>query len=119
MRKVIKLSRIIIFTSNVKKMADFYMKCFGLKVVGKRDPGWTELRAGGCSLAFHRTPIRTAGKADTGIKFVFGAKDVAKERKRLVKLSVAMTEVMEFGDLRMCDGSDLDGNRFQVSSRGM
>ena len=63
--------------------------------------------------------MKTAGKRDTGIKFVFGAKDVKKEKARLVKLGVKMGEIMEFEDLRMCDGRDPDGNRFQISSRGV
>jgi hypothetical protein len=30
---------------------------------------------------------------------------------------VAMGEVKVFGDLRLCDGSDPDENRFQLSNR--
>jgi predicted enzyme related to lactoylglutathione lyase len=113
------LTRVIIFTGDVERLVDFYRTCFGLKLVGRRDPGWTELRAGGCNLAFHRASVKTAGKTDTGIKFVFGAKDVRKVRARLMKRGVRMGEVMEFDGLRLCDGSDPDGNRFQLSSRGM
>ncbi|MEP6849502.1 MAG: VOC family protein [Acidobacteriota bacterium] len=115
------LARVIIFTRDVERLVDFYVSNFGLKLVGEADPGWTELNAGGCNLAFHKFSgaVENGDSADNGIKFVFGAKDVAAERSRLQGLGVEMTKIFEFGDIRMCDGSDPDGNRFQISSRGL
>lgn len=100
---------------------DFYTSHFGLEVVGEADAGWTELNAGGCNLAFHKLSgsVESGDNADNVIKFVFGTADVTEARKRLRGLGVEMTKIFEFGEIRMCDGSDPDGNRFQISSRGL
>lgn len=111
------LSRVIIFTMDVGRLVEFYKAHFGLEIVGKADDGWTELNAGGCNLAFHKTSEKTSDK-DPGIKFVFGSDDVPGERSRLEGLGIKMSKVFEFGDIQMCDGRDPDGNRFQISSRG-
>ncbi|MEP7077340.1 MAG: VOC family protein [Acidobacteriota bacterium] len=115
------LARVIIFTQDVGRLVNFYASHFGLELVGEADPGWTELNAGGCNLAFHKFSgsVEKGDKADNGIKFVFGTRDVAAERSRLQNLGVEMTKIFDFGDIRMCDGSDPDGNRFQISSRGL
>ena len=112
------LARVIIFTRDVGRLVDFYTSHFGLKVGGEPDEGWTELNAGGCNLAFHKTS-ETRGDNDPGIKFVFGSDDVPAEKLRLEGLGIKMSKVFEFGDIRMCDGRDPDGNRFQISSRGL
>lgn len=113
-----ELSRVIIFTGDVKRLVDFYASHFGLTAVGEADEEWTELSAGGCNLAFHKFSEQLDG-GDNGIKFVFGATDVAAEKVRLEGLGVKMTEIFNFGEIRMCDGQDPDGNRFQISSRGI
>lgn len=113
-----ELSRVIIFTGDVKRLVDFYVSHFGLTPVGEIDEGWTELNAGGCNLAFHKFSEKLDG-SDNGIKFVFGTGDVRGERSRLESLGVEMTKIFTFGEIQMCDGSDPDGNRFQISSRGI
>ncbi len=112
-----ELTRVIIFTGDVKLLADFYTAHFGLTPIGEPDEGWTELKAGGCNLAFHKFSEQLDG-GDNGIKFVFGTPDVAAEKERLEGLGIKMTEIFHFGEIQMCDGQDPDGNRFQISSRG-
>jgi predicted enzyme related to lactoylglutathione lyase len=113
-----ELSRVIIFTGDVKTLVDFYISHFDLALVGEFDAGWTELNAGGCNLAFHKFSEKLDG-GDNGIKFVFAASDVAAEKARLEGLGVKMTRIFTFGQIQMCDGQDPDGNRFQISSRGV
>jgi predicted enzyme related to lactoylglutathione lyase len=113
-----ELSRVIIFTGDVKRLVDFYVSHFDLAPVGDFDEGWTELKAGGCKLAFHKFSEKLDG-GDNGIKFVFGANDVAAEKARLEGLGVQMTKIFTFGEIQMCDGQDPDGNRFQISSRSV
>jgi hypothetical protein len=49
---------------------------------------------------------------------VFHAPDVAAVRAALVKRgATAMGPVKSTAAFDMCDGRDLDGNRFQISSR--
>ena len=112
------VSRFIIFTPDVKRLVDFYASSFGLAAIGEADEGWAELDAGGCSIAFHRTSERETTR-DGWTKLVFGSKDVEGEKLRLENLGVKMSKVVAFGDLRLCDGRDPDGNYFQISSRGM
>jgi catechol 2,3-dioxygenase-like lactoylglutathione lyase family enzyme len=113
------LSRIIIFTGDVRRMVDFYTSVFGLEIVGEFDPGWTEINAGGCNIAFHKLPFEVDGRSDDGVKIVFASDDVGGEKSRLESLGIEMTEIFRYGDIEMCDGSDPDGHRFQISSRGV
>jgi hypothetical protein len=112
-----QLVRMIIFTSDVKKLCDFYIKCFELVPLGTPDADWVELGAGACNIAFHRISEFSAVR-DGWIKPVFGTADVAGEKARLESLGVEMSEIIEFGEIRLCDGRDPDGNWFQISSRG-
>ncbi len=112
------ISRVIIFTPDVRKLADFYRSCFGLSLVGESDDSWTELNAGNCNIAFHNFPERVEGR-DGWVKVVFGSNDVAKEKARLEELGVKMSDIVEFGRIQLCDGQDPDGNWFQISSRGL
>jgi predicted enzyme related to lactoylglutathione lyase len=112
------ISRVIIFTPDVKRLSDFYRGCFGLTVIGDADDGWTELDAGGCSLALHKTSEQGTGR-DGWTKIVFGSENVEAEKTRLESLGVKMSDVMTFGEIHLCDGRDPDGNYFQISSRGI
>ena len=115
---LVEISRFIIFTPDVKRLAGFYASTFGLDIVGEADEGWTELNAGATNIAFHKTTEQGTGR-DGWTKLVFGSKSVASERARLEKLGVKMSDVVEFGEIQLCDGRDPDGNYFQISSRGM
>ena len=112
------LSRIIIFTPNVKRLAEFYANSFALTPIGEITDAWAELDAGGCSIALHaideHSPIR-----EGWIKVVFGAGDVRAEKERLESLGVEMSDMVEFDGIHLCDGRDPDGNDFQISSRGL
>ncbi len=112
------ISRFIVFTPDVKRLADFYKTAFDLKVTGDPDEEWTELNAGSCSIAFHRTSENGTTR-DGWTKLVFGSKDVTREKSRLEGLGIRMSDVVRFGDIQLCDGRDPDGNYFQISSRGM
>jgi len=112
------LSRIIIFTGEVRRMVDFYTATFGLTMVGEFDEGWTEVNAGRCTVAFHKIGFEVKGSGDEeAVKLVFGAVDVAAEKQRLESLGIEMTEIHKWNDIEFCDGSDPDGHRFQISSR--
>lgn len=113
-----EISRIIVFTPDVDGMVRFYTSCFGLSTIGDANADWTELEAGSCRIAFHRIDEHSESR-DGWIKIVFGAKDVATEKLRLENLGIEMSDIVEFGDIKLCDGRDSDGNWFQISSRGM
>ena len=112
------LSRVIIFTPDVIRLAEFYRSNFGLENVAEPGPEWAELSSGRSNIAFHKYGEDVGGR-NPWVKIVFGSKDVAAERKRLIEHGVEMSEVVEFGDIHLCDGRDPDGNWFQISSRGL
>ena len=110
--------RVIIFTHNFAAMRDFYRDMFGLEIV-EEDDGWADMAAGGCNIAIH-----AAGKGVTvgpewegPHKIVFHADDIPAAREDLVARGAKMGPVKIFGDLHLCDGSDPDDNRFQLSNR--
>ncbi len=113
-----QISRTIIFTPNVRVLSEFYETCFGLEPIGETGDDWTELDAGGCNIAFHRIDEHS-GIRDGWIKLVFGSGNVENDRQRLEGFGAAMSEIVKFGDIELCDGRDPDGNWFQISSRGM
>ena len=108
------LSRIILFTADVLRLAAFYREVIGLKLVGEEE-GWVELDAGPCTIALHK------GKPALGVrppKLVFHAEDVAAARAALVARGLKkIGPVKSTPTFAMCDGQDPDGNPFQLSSR--
>src|SRR5215813_4276215 len=113
-----KVSRFIIFTPDVGRLANFYATSFGLSKVGDVDEEWTELDAGVCKIAFHKISEKGTNR-DGWTKLVFGSKDVQGEKVRLENMGVKMSEITIFGEIQLCDGRDPDGNYFQISSRGV
>ena len=113
-----KLSRIIIFTADVERLATFYKSAFELDEIGAANSEWAEFDAGGCNLAFHKIEEESHLR-DGWVKPVFGAADVRGEKLRLEELGIEMSEVVTFGEIQLCDGHDPDGNWFQISSRGI
>ena len=82
-----EVSWVIIFTPDVKRLADFYSKCFKLSQVGEANEHWTELDAGGCSIALHNV-AEYGTERDGWVKIVFAAEDVPGEKARLEGLGV-------------------------------
>jgi catechol 2,3-dioxygenase-like lactoylglutathione lyase family enzyme len=113
-KMMLELRRVIIFTSKLDEMAEFYCNVMGLEVLG-REEGWVDLGAGPCRIALH------AGKSVVGArppKLAFYTADVASTRTALVKRGLAKAgPVKSTGSFDMCDCRDPDGNRFQLSSR--
>jgi len=110
-----KIRRVILFAADVPATAAFYAKAFGLTVRGDAaDREFVDMDAGGCRLAVHRgAPAKSRGAP----RIVFGCDDVAAARELLAKLGAKMGKLVEFEDLRFCDGADPSGNVFQISNR--
>jgi len=110
----LEMRRIILFTSKMQAMADFYQNVIGLPLLTGEE-GWREYQAGGCNIALHR------GKPSVGMrppKMVFFAADVAAARATLVRRGArTLGKVISGPAFDMCNGKDPDGNSFQISSR--
>ena len=119
------MKRIILFVGDVEKCADFYRTLFELPVIeSTHAPNqWCELDAGGCGLAFHKAhgpdgPIDgPTGGPGHPHKVTFYAEDVPAMRDELIRRGDEMGSINTFGDLMLCDGSDPEGHRFQISNR--
>ena len=111
------ISRIILFVHDVLNCTEFYKNILGLKVVGKPDPDWTELKAGNCCIALHRTGKKSNGKFYNNIKIVFYKNNVKKAKELIEKKGIKMGKIFTFEEINFCDGSDPEGNKFQFSDR--
>ena len=116
----LQIRRVIIFTHQISRMTEFYRDQLGLAAIVDReyDAGdWIEFDAGHARIALHKAAGgKSAGKA-CAHKIVFYAKDVNKVRAALLKKKVKMGSVKKFGTLVLCDGTDPDGNKIQISNR--
>ena len=109
----LRLSRIVLFTSNMDAMAAFYRDVLGLKLKSK-EKGWLTFDAGACEIALH------GGKSKPGArppKLGFDVKDVAAAREALVQRGARMGKVSSDGTLMLCGGKDPDGNPFGLTNR--
>lgn len=111
-----KLSRIILFVGDVDGLSAFYQRHFGMAVVSQ-EKGWVELDGEGCNLALHKKHGKSA--SDSNAKICFGVGDVSAERARLESEGLVFGKSFEFEGMSFCDTEDLEGNKIQLSSRGM
>ncbi len=108
-----KLARVILFTSQMEAMSEFYSEVLGLKQISS-EKGWREFAAGGTAIALHSGPSSPGRK---GPKIAFHADDVAALRETLVSRGAKFGKVRQGEVFCLCDGKDPDGNPIQLSSR--
>ncbi|HKN01498.1 MAG TPA: VOC family protein [Candidatus Binataceae bacterium] len=109
----LSLKRIIIFTNGMSTMTRFYRDVLGLKQKSD-ESGWKEFDAGGCDLALHNGSAAVGSRPP---KFVFFSADVARTREALLKRGAKLGKVKSKDGLDLCEGTDPDGNPFQISNR--
>jgi len=122
-----RLTRIILYVQDVERLATFYRDAFGLAVVEQIPEEWAVLKAGACELALHRV-----GKAyrvddphewqvESNAKLVLTVDgDLKKLRVELLAKGVAMRRIKSYPPLTgpLCDGTDPEGNVFQLAQSG-
>ena len=112
------ISKIVIYTKDVEKMTDFYVKHFGFKSHQEEGDRIVELISpnGGLSLMLHKA-AKTAKEGQNCVKLVFDVKDV-----ETFKATCAMNG-LKFGPIHMANGyvysnaKDPSKNSIQISSR--
>ncbi|MGH7923975.1 MAG: VOC family protein [Candidatus Binatus sp.] len=109
----LSIKRIIMFTSGMQIMADFYRDVIGLRQIADED-GWKEFEAGGCNVALHNG---TSAIGRRPPKLVFFSSNVAATRVSLLKRGARLGKVKSGNGLDLCEGKDPDGNPFQISNR--
>jgi catechol 2,3-dioxygenase-like lactoylglutathione lyase family enzyme len=108
-----KMARVILFTSQMEEMSEFYGKVLGLRQVTD-EKGFREFAAGSVRIALHSGPSSPGRK---GPKITFLAKDVAALREKLVARGARFAQVRQGEVYCLCDGKDPDGNPIQLSNR--
>lgn len=109
----LKLSRVVLFTANMDRMAAFYRDVLGF-TLKTDEKGWKVFDAGSCGIALH------SGKSQPGArppKLGFDVKDVAATRDILVARGAKMGKVSSRDGLDLCGGKDPDGNPFSLTNR--
>jgi catechol 2,3-dioxygenase-like lactoylglutathione lyase family enzyme len=108
-----KMARVILFTSRIDEMSEFYGEVLGLKRI-TNEKGWREFAAGGARIALHSGPSSPGRK---GPKIVFYASNVSDLREKLVERGARFGKVRQGEMFCLCDGKDPDGNPIQLSDR--
>lgn len=120
----IKLQSIIIFCADVEKLSNFYISNFGLRMEGVSDKNWAVLNAGAIQLAFHKVgeqylpvPPEQFRIEDSNVKLVFEVdSNLEQLREVLLSRDISIGEVKQFPGYpyAVCDGTDPEGNVFQL-----
>ncbi|MDR4893480.1 MULTISPECIES: VOC family protein [unclassified Chryseobacterium] len=120
-----RFSTIILYVKNVSLLAHFYVENFNLKVI-EEDPIWVLLDAGGVYIGLHKIgdqyldQIEEGHVFDNNTKIVFEIDvDIESARNELVSKNIRMREIKTFENypFLLCDGTDPEGNVFQLKSK--
>jgi predicted enzyme related to lactoylglutathione lyase len=117
-----RLRRAMIFNRDMERMTAFYRDGLGLTpLTTESSDGWLEFDAGGVTLALHAIPAQIAkgievinppaARERTPIKLVFEVVDIEVARVHLIQNGAVMSKPSAWGS---CDGTDPEGNVFQI-----
>jgi predicted enzyme related to lactoylglutathione lyase len=111
--------RVILYVKDIRKVAAFYEKHFGMKPLSSDEEGWLELEsgAGGCNIALHRAAV--SQKSGAAMKVVFGLKDVRQFVMERAVDGLKFGPIHDTGSFEFANAKDPAGNSIQISSRGM
>lgn len=121
----IKLDSIILYVQETNLLRDFYVENFNLKVI-EEDAVWVLMNAGTITIGLHKIgdayleKIEEGYQFDNNTKLVFEVEtDIEAARNELVSKNVQMREIKTFEnyDFWLCDGTDPEGNVFQLKCR--
>ncbi|PWN70031.1 lactoylglutathione lyase [Chryseobacterium phosphatilyticum] len=121
----VKLDTIILYVQDVELLKNFYVEHFNLTVI-EEDSTWALLEAGAAKIGLHKIgdqylkKINTNHIFDNNTKIVFEIDlDIEAARYELVSKNIEMREIKTFEnyDFWLCDGTDPEGNVFQLKSK--
>lgn len=116
---------IILYVKNVELLKNFYVENFRLEVM-EEDPVWALLNAGAVQIGFHKIgdpyleKIAEGYQFDNNTKLVFEIDvDIESARNEFVSRNIQMRAIKTFDnyDFWLCDGTDPEGNVFQLKSK--
>ena len=125
----LEIKRIIVFAAEMAPMMSFYENVLGLSRIEtpSSSQDFVTLDAGACQLCLHAVPRRwregveiadpREPRVSAAAKPAFYSKDVSSLREELIERGARMGEVHSANGLDLCDGTDPEGNIFQISNR--
>lgn len=113
-----RMTRILIYTKDVEKMANFYIEFFGFKLHQEEGDRITELIApdGGANILLHKA-AKTTKMGQVLVKLVFDVEDIQ------AFCTESAAKGLKFGSIHKADGysyanaKDPSKNSIQISSR--
>ncbi|ASK30664.1 hypothetical protein CEY12_11305 [Chryseobacterium sp. T16E-39] len=121
----VKFDTLILYVRNVELLRKFYTENFNLTVV-EEDPTWALLNAGALQIGFHKIGdqylknIEEGYQFDNNTKMVFEIDgDIELARNEFLLKNIPMREIKTFENYNfwLCDGTDPEGNVFQLKSK--
>ncbi|WP_172280557.1 hypothetical protein AAEU33_08060 [Chryseobacterium sp. Chry.R1] len=121
----VKFDTLILYVQNIPLIKKFYTENFNLPVI-EEDASWLLLNAGSVQIGFHKIGDRYLEKINAGYQFDNNTKivfeidtDIEQARDEFVSKNILMREIKTFEnyDYWLCDGTDPEGNVFQLKSK--
>ncbi|BAP33399.1 uncharacterized protein CHSO_4362 [Chryseobacterium sp. StRB126] len=121
----VKLDSIILYVQNIDLLKHFYVENFSLKMM-EEDAVWVLMNAGTINIGLHKIGDQYLEKIETGHQFDNNTKlifevdtDIESARNELLLKKVEMRAIKTFEnyDFWLCDGTDPEGNVFQLKCR--
>ncbi|ROI01214.1 MULTISPECIES: VOC family protein [unclassified Chryseobacterium] len=116
---------LILYVKDPQLLKNFYAENFNLKVI-EEDSVWVLLEAGTIKIGLHKIGDQYLEKItedhlfDNNAKIVFEIdSDIESARNELLSKNVLMREIKTFENYNfwLCDGTDPEGNVFQLKCR--
>lgn len=126
LRMKFNLKTIILFAQDVDKLKTFYVDIFNLDIVEEIESEWLLLQAGNCRIGIHKIgeqyllSHQEESTSENNTKLVFEVdEDIFEIREKLLRQNVFIREIKTFEnyDFWLCDGTDPEGNVFQLNQR--
>ncbi|WP_106914590.1 VOC family protein [Chryseobacterium aurantiacum] len=121
----VKLNSIILYVQNIELLKNFYVENFNLKVI-EEDHIWVLMSAGDINIGLHKIGNEYLEKIEAGYRFDSNTKlvfeinvNIEAARNELLSRNIQMREIKTFEnyDFWLCDGTDPEGNVFQLKYR--
>ncbi|WP_284464568.1 hypothetical protein [Chryseobacterium sp.] len=121
----VKLNSIILYVQNIELLKNFYVENFNLKVI-EEDRIWILISAGAVNIGLHKIGDEYLEKIEAGYQFDNNTKlvfeidlNIETARNELLSRNVQMRAIKTFEnyDFWLCDGTDPEGNVFQLKCR--
>jgi hypothetical protein len=107
-----------LFVKDVAALQQFYTSNFSFTVVEEIANEWVLLQAGGCYIGLHKIGADYVDETitETNVKLVFAIYDIVALQATLVAQQVSIDDIKTYPNypFLLCDGTDAEGNVFQL-----